>query len=91
MIATMNRPKRQETTELHTEASIEHIAREIENVANSLKTAAAMLKGTPKIASVELRYERSMRDGLKFLKLWAGEVQTKVSDARLDAMKQPRK
>jgi hypothetical protein len=89
---TMSRPiKRPETTERHTAESIDHVASELEKLVNVLRTSAAMLSGTPKLGDVELRYERSMRDGIKFLKLWAGEVQTKISDARLDAMKQAKK
>lgn len=89
---TMPRPnKRLETTERHTAESIEHVASDLDRMVNTLRTAAAMLAGTPRLTGVDVRYERSLNDGLKFLNLWTVEVQTRVSAARLDAMKQAKK
>jgi hypothetical protein len=90
-VLTMPRPKRTETVARHTAASIEHVANELEAMVNTLRTTAAMLSGTPKITDVELRYERSLSDGLRYMKLWTHEVQSVVSEARLDAVKKPQK
>lgn len=93
MIATTTMskaPRRQETTERHTPASIEHVAAELEGMVNTLRVSAAMLQGTPKIGEIQVRYERSMRDGIRFLSLWTNEVKTIVSSERLEASKRTR-
>jgi hypothetical protein len=83
--------KRQETAERHTPASIEHVAAQLDRMVTSLRISVGMLNGTPKINEIHVRYERSLRDGLRFLELWCNEVKSVASDERLEASKKPAK
>lgn len=91
MIAMKKAPKpaagkKPETTDRQTAASIRHVAGQLEAMTASLHASVAGMEGTPAIPAVDVRYSRSLSDGLRMVRLWVDEVRDVVDDAKLTAI-----
>lgn len=76
-----------ESTGVHTPDSIEHVASRLDEIVAQVR-ASAVLLGAVGITSVEVRYERSLTDGLAFLENWANALKSTAHDQVMQSKKQ---
>ena len=87
MIAGMAKAARQKssetTTAFHGVGSYRLIASQLRDLAQKLDIAADLMEQQPLIERIEVRYERTRKDGLKWMESWVSQAVESVREAKL--------
>lgn len=79
-----------ETSGTHTTESVEHVANRLEKLAAQIRASRVLMELPQPLGPIEVLKERSLKDGLAGIQIWANALQDAVHDAQLASLRDGR-